>query len=71
MGMLVLTRRVNEKLIIDGDIEVMVSRIQGDKVRLSIRAPDNVEILRQEIWDRIQDEQPMPAEAVCDGEDEE
>lgn len=54
--MLVLSRKRDETIIIDGDIEVMVISIQGDKVRLGINAPKNVPIHRSEVWERIQAE---------------
>jgi carbon storage regulator len=50
--MLVLTRRIGETIVIDGDIRVTVVSVQGDKVRLGIKAPDYVRIDRQEIHDR-------------------
>lgn len=50
--MLVLSRRVGETLIIDGEIEVTVVAVQGDRVRLGIKAPPSVRVDRQEIHDR-------------------
>lgn len=50
--MLVLTRRVGDKLLIGKDVEVMVTRITDGQVRLSIDAPKEVAILRKEILDR-------------------
>jgi len=46
--MLVLSRRMNESVIIDGGIEVMVVAVHGNKVRLGFRAPADVIIKRQE-----------------------
>ena len=46
--MLVLTRKVNESIIIDGDIEVMVVQVRGNRVRLGFRAPSDVSIQRRE-----------------------
>jgi carbon storage regulator len=46
--MLVLTRKLNESVIIDGGIEIMVVAVRGNKVRLGFRAPDNVTIQRSE-----------------------
>jgi len=50
--MLVLSRKLNETIIINGDIRITVVGIQGKHVRLGIQAPDSVGIFRQEIWDR-------------------
>ncbi len=46
--MLVLTRKMNESVIIDGGIEIMVVAVRGNKVRLGFRAPADVIIRRQE-----------------------
>jgi carbon storage regulator len=47
--MLVLSRKVNEKIVIDGGIVVTVVRIEGGQVRLGIEAPGSVKVFRQEI----------------------
>ncbi len=47
--MLILSRKTGEALLIDGDIEVTVLEIQGDRVRIGINAPADVPILRREI----------------------
>ena len=54
--MLILTRRINETLMIGDDIKVMVTGISGNQVRIGITAPDDVKIYRSEIYDRIQKE---------------
>src|SRR5579862_2688686 len=46
--MLVLTRKMNESICINGDIEVMVVGVRGNKVRLGFRAPAAVSIQRKE-----------------------
>jgi carbon storage regulator len=51
--MLVLTRKTDESIFIDGDIEVMVVAVRGSKVRLGFRAPANISIQRKE---RVTDE---------------
>jgi carbon storage regulator len=47
--MLVLSRKVGEKLVIDGGIAVTVVRIQGNRVTLGIQAPAEVKIMRSEL----------------------
>ena len=51
--MLVLTRRINESIVINDDVSVLVVEIRGDKVRLGIEAPKNVTVHRKEIYDVI------------------
>lgn len=55
--MLILTRRVGEKLMIGDDIEVIVLGVKGNQVRLGVQAPDDVQVHREEVFQRIQDEQ--------------
>jgi carbon storage regulator len=47
-GALVLTRKLGEKIMVGDDIVIQVTLIAGNKVRLGIRAPDSVPILREE-----------------------
>ena len=47
--MLVLSRKVGEKLVIDGNITVEVVKIQGNRITLGIQAPSDVKILRGEL----------------------
>jgi carbon storage regulator len=53
--MLVLTRRIDETIVIDGDIQVTVVAIRGDQVRLGITAPVSVRVDRLEIHERRAD----------------
>ena len=53
--MLVLTRKVEESLILGGEIRVTVLGISGDKVRLGVDAPQTVKILRGETVDQTKD----------------
>ncbi len=52
--MLILTRRVNESLIIGDDICVTVVGINGSQVRLGVNAPKEVAVHREEVFNRIQ-----------------
>jgi len=47
--MLVLSRRSQESIIIDGDIKIKVLKIERDQVRLGFEAPDDVNIVREEL----------------------
>ena len=48
--MLVLTRRPNESIMIGDDVEVSILCVNGDKVKIGIRAPYEVPLLRTEIY---------------------
>lgn len=47
--MLILTRRIGEKLMIGEDVEVVVLDVVGRQVRLGVRAPANVSVDREEV----------------------
>ena len=54
VNMLVLSRRVDESLLIDKDIKITVLDIKGGQVRLGITAPQSIKVHREEVFDRIQ-----------------
>lgn len=54
--MLILTRRVGESLVIGDDVRVSVLGVRGQQVRLGVTAPRNVTVHRDEIYQRIQDD---------------
>ncbi len=62
--MLILARRLNEKIIIGDDIKVSVVDIRGDQVKLGIEAPRSVKVYRQEIYEAIQAENREAARSV-------
>ena len=51
--MLVLTRKPQEKIVIDGRIEVTVLETRNGRVKLGIRCPDDVVVCRTELLDRM------------------
>lgn len=54
--MLILTRRVGERLMIGEDISVTVLGVKGNQVRIGVDAPSSVIVHREEIYQRIRSE---------------
>jgi carbon storage regulator len=54
--MLILTRKLGEKINIGDDITITLVEIKGTQVKLGIEAPKTIEIHRQEIYERIREE---------------
>lgn len=52
--MLILSRKLNESIVIDGQIVVKIVRIDGDQVKLGIQAPTQVPVHRHEVYAEIQ-----------------
>jgi len=57
--MLVLTRKTEQSIVIGDDVEVMVLGVSGDKVRLGITAPREVDVFRKEMIEQRQGEVPL------------
>lgn len=55
--MLVLSRRMGESLIIADDVRLTILGISGGQVRLGIEAPKEISVHREEIYEKIQQEQ--------------
>lgn len=54
--MLVLTRKMDEAILIGEDIKITIVEIQGDKVKLGIEAPRELPVLREEIYSAVREE---------------
>jgi carbon storage regulator len=59
--MLILSRKVNEKIMIGDDISVSIIDVRGDQVRLGVEAPRSVKVFRQEVFDAIKTENKAAA----------
>ncbi len=59
--MLVLSRKKDQSLMIGNDIELTIIEIQGDQVKIGLKAPKNVSIYRKELYLEIQEENKKAA----------
>ncbi len=64
--MLVLTRKTDEKIIINGNIEIVVVEVGKNSVRLGIKAPNDVQVYREEVFLEIQQENTLSKDANVD-----
>lgn len=54
--MLILSRKIDEKIKIGNDITITLIDVHGDQVKIGVEAPKNVKVFRQEVFDAIQSE---------------
>lgn len=64
--MLYLTRKVGQSVMINDTIEVSVVEVRGKSIKLGFTFPDDVAVLRREIYDKVQAENRAAAEANLD-----
>ena len=64
--MLVLSRKVDQIIVIQDNITIRILEINGDRVKLGINAPRDVVILRQELQDEVGEENLRAATATRD-----
>ena len=63
--MLILTRRVGEKILIGDNVSIAVLAVRGNQVRIGIEAPSHVSVHREEIYHRIQQEKNASLKALA------
>ena len=66
--MLVLTRKTNQSIMIGDDIEISILSVAGDKVRIGIAAPRDVDVFRKEVYVAIDAEGAKPQATDSDGD---
>ncbi len=54
--MLVITRKKDDSVLIGDDIEIIIVKVEDGSVKLAIKAPRNVTILRKELYKEITEE---------------
>ena len=54
--MLILSRKIDEKIKIGTDITITLIDVHGDQVKIGVEAPKDVKVFRQEVFDAIQNE---------------
>ena len=62
--MLILSRKIGEKVMIGDDVSVSIIEIRGDQVRIGVDAPKAVKVFRQEVFDAILAENKAAAQSV-------
>ena len=61
--MLILTRRIGETVVIGNDVDVTVLGVKGNQVRLGVKAPREITVHREEIYQRIHGDKPGNGDA--------
>lgn len=64
--MLALSRKKDEAIIIDNEIEIKIIEIKGEQVKLGISAPKTVPIYRKEVYVQIEEANKEAANSVAD-----
>lgn len=68
--MLVLTRKLNESIMIGDDVKITIVDVKGDQVKLGITAPRQIAVHREEVYMEIQKENVLAAKGPTTSLDE-
>ena len=68
--MLILSRKIDEKIKIGTDITITLIDVHGDQVKIGVEAPKDVKVFRQEVFDAIQNENKAAVAASQESENE-
>jgi carbon storage regulator len=63
VDMLILTRRIGETIMIGAEVQISVLGVKGNQVRIGINAPKDIEVHREEIYQKIQTERAKKEES--------
>lgn len=66
--MLILSRKIDEKIKIGNDITITIIDVRGDQVKIGVEAPKNVKVFRQEVFNAIQSENKAAVAVVEENE---
>lgn len=68
--MLILSRKVGQSLMLGDGVEITITEVSGDRVKIGISAPADIKVYRKEIYSTIQENQsaaaPAPSESLRD-----
>ena len=64
--MLILARKVNERIVIGENVQVSIVDIKGDQVKIGIDAPTSVKVYRYEVFEAIQEQNRAAASSAVD-----
>ena len=67
IAMLVLSRKTGQSIVINENIELSILEVQGDQIKIGIKAPKSVKIYRKEIFVEIQEENKKAATTNVSG----
>ena len=65
--MLILTRKIDQGIVISGNILVRVLGVERDRVKIGISAPEDIAVLRQELWSEENANKPFERKHAANG----